>query len=180
MESNPYHSPSANLFGSSATTTAESVPAEAIRKLQGTKPWLRFFGVIMWIAVAFMLLGGVGVIIAGVAGVAAGGGSAAALGGAEAGLLIGVAAAYIVMSFLYIYPAIKIWKSGSAIKRLISSRQPEDLIAALEHQRAFWKFCGIMTILLIVLYIGIIVVMGLGAFGAINGIQGLELPAPTE
>lgn len=179
MESNPYHAPSANLFGSSATTSGEAVPTEAIQKLQATKPWFRFFGVIMWIAVALMLLGGFGMLAGAVIGISAGGQAGAGMA-AQAGILIGMAVAYVILAFLYIYPAIKIWKAGTAIKRLVNSRQPEDLVAALEHQRAFWKFCGVLTILLIVFYIGILVVMGLGAFGMMNGLQGLDLPAPTE
>lgn len=181
MESNPYQTPSANLFGSSAAT-GEAVPSEAIVQLQRTKPWLRFFGVLMWIAVAFMLVGIVVMIGISVSGMAMAAEKGNAFGGAEGGLMIFMAAVYAVIAFLYIYPAIKIWKCGTAIKKLSTSRQPEDLIAALDHQRAFWKFCGIMTILMIILYIGVIVVMSaVGVAGAMGGMKALEsLPAPEQ
>ena len=181
MESNPYQTPSANLFGSSAAT-GEAVPSEAIVQLQRTKPWLRFFGVLMWIAVAFMLFGALAMVAMSIGGAAMATAGNSPFGAAEGGIMLGVAVLYALMSFLYIYPAIKIWKAGTAIKRLSTSRQPEDLIAALDHQRAFWKFVGIMTIFMILLYIGIIVVMGVvGVAGAMGGMEALkDLPAPEQ
>ncbi|HCN79367.1 MAG TPA: hypothetical protein DIT13_19570, partial [Verrucomicrobiales bacterium] len=104
--------------------------------------------------------------------------AATGLGLPEAGIMIGVAALYVVMAFFYIYPAIKIWKTGTAIKKLMASRQPEDLVAALDHQRAFWKFVGIMLIIMIVLYIGMIVAMGVGVAGAMGGMKALEGVTP--
>ncbi|HCN27674.1 MAG TPA: hypothetical protein DIT64_02595 [Verrucomicrobiales bacterium] len=179
MENNPYQTPSANLFGSSSTTTAEAVPGEAIVMLQRTKPWLRFFGVLMWIAVAFMLFGAAAMLAMGIGGAAMAAGSNSPIGAAEGGIMIGLAALYVVMAFFYIYPAIKIWKAGTAIKKLMASRQPEDLVAALDHQRAFWKFVGIMTIIMIILYIGIFVVMGVvGVAGAMGGMKALEGVTP--
>lgn len=166
MDRNPYQAPAANLFGSTLETSTEAVPQEAILQLQRTKPWVRFIGVLMWLVVGFMLLGGVGVVVAGLAGL----GSAVAGGGGarEAGLMMGVATVYALMAVLYIYPVLKIWKFGSSIGRLVASRDPRDLVAALDQQRAFWKFVGIVTLIGMVLY-GVMLVGAIGASLLIGG-----------
>ena len=95
---------------------------------------------------------------------------------AEKGMMVGMAIAYVVMGFLYIYPAIKIWSYGSAIRSLMNSRSPEDLVKALDQQRSLWKFAGILTIILIIIYaVAIIAMIGLGVAvgsGAMKGLPG--------
>lgn len=162
MESNPYTSPSANLFGSASGTTTEGVPQEAITHLQRTKPWVRLIGVFLWIGVVLMLLSGVAIGVASVLGL-----GAAAEGGAgaqQAMMMIAMGVVYGVMSLLYIYPAVKIWKYGTFIGKLVQSRSSEDLVAALDQQRAFWKFVGILFLISIVIYF--VVIVGVIAFGA--------------
>lgn len=179
MESNPYNTPSANLFGSTQGTSSEGVPQEAIVQLQRTKPWLRLIGVVMWIMVGFMLLGALGIVVA--AAIGAGElmkSDMGALGGIG---FIGVAVMYGVMALIYIYPTVKLWKYGTFIGRLSTSRNPEDLIAALNQQRAFWKFAGIMLILMIVLYIVIFigaVVFGAAAASGLNNLPSSGAGAP--
>lgn len=172
MESNPYTSPSANLFGSTSGTSTGVVPQEAITQLQGTKPWVRLIGVIMWIAVVLMLLGGVGVAIAGVAGVGA---AAQGQGGPQAAMMIGMAVGYGFVALLYIYPTVKIWKYGTSIGRLVNSRSAEDLVAALDQQRSFWKFVGILFLITIVIYI--LAIIALVVFGVAAGAGGAK---PTD
>jgi len=169
MESNPYNSPSANLFGSSSQTTTEAVPAEAISQLQRTKPWTRVIGVVTWLVVGLMVLGGAGFAVFALAGLAS-----ANTGAAEKGMMVGMAIAYVVMGFLYIYPAIKIWSYGSAIRNLMNSRSPEDLVKALDQQRSLWKFAGILTIILIIVYaVAIIAMIGLGVAAGAGALKGL-------
>jgi hypothetical protein len=76
--------------------------------------------------------------------------------------------------FLYIYPTIKIWGYGTAIRKLVDSRSADDLVKALDMQRAFWKFIGIMMIILFSIYFLMFVVMiVMGATGVLK-----NLPAP--
>ncbi len=169
MESNPYNSPSANLFGSSSQTTTEAVPSEAITQLQRTKPWVRFFGVMMWIGSMLMLLGGAAFLLLALIGL-----TSPAATGMPKEMMVGMAGGYIVVGFLYIYPTIKIWGYGTAIGRLVSSRSADDLVKALDMQRSFWKFVGIMMIILFSMYFLMFIAMiALGATGALN-----NLPMP--
>jgi hypothetical protein len=167
MESNPYSSPAANLFGSTSGTSAESVSAGVISQLKRTKPWVRFIGVMMWIFVVLMLLVAAGMIIGG-----------SAMGsimektnpGMPAGFMAGMGAMYVLLAFLYIYPAVKIWKYGTSIGKLVLSGSNADLENALDQQRGFWKFIGIMMLIMIIIYaIAIVVMIGFAAAAAASG-----------
>jgi hypothetical protein len=156
---NPYSSPAANLYGATSGGNADAVSPSTIALLSGTKPWVRFMSVLMWIGVAFMLLAGAGMGLVSVMG-AAKSASTGPFGGAE---FIVLAVIYGVMAFVYIFPAIKLWKYANRIGSLGSTRSVVDLDAALNEQRSFWKFVGIMTIIMISLYL--VAVIGFVAFG---------------
>ncbi len=167
MESNPYASPSANLFGSTSGTSADIAPPGAIVQLQRTKPWVRFIGVLLWIMIALMAAVLAFGAVAGAAGLSAlaqsqGGAEgmpAAAQGVAAVSMLVG----FGIMLILYVYPAIKLWKYGTFIGKLVISRSAADLESALDQQRALWKFAGILTIISLCIYAVVIVLAIAGA-----------------
>ena len=143
MESNPYSSPSANLFGSTSGS-AEAVSETTIIHLQKTKPWVRFVGVLTFLAGGLMILGGAALAIFGGTFMAKqdpGLGNTNTVGVAFMGVF------YAIMGGFYIFPAMKLWAYGSKIKDLISTRSVADLEAALAQQRTFWIFVGIMTLI---------------------------------
>ncbi|MCB1278607.1 DUF5362 family protein [Prosthecobacter sp.] len=157
---NPYTSPAANLYGASSGPAADGVSPSTIAMLSATKPWVRFMSVLMWIGVAFMLLGAIGMGAVTALGVTKQT-TTSPFGGAE---LVVMAAIYGLMAIVYIFPAIKLGKYASRIGSLVSTRSVADLDAALNEQRSFWKFIGIMTIIMISLYL--VVVVGFVVFGA--------------
>ena len=117
----------------------------------------------MWIVVGLMLLVATGIGIVG----SMGGEVDAAIkkSGAFGGIpLIGIAIIYAVMSLLYVYPAVKLWSFANRIGSLASTRSVADLDAALNQQRQFWKFFGILVIVMKCAYI--ILIIGFVAFGA--------------
>lgn len=170
MESNPYSSPSANLFSSTGGTVAEAVSQGTINQLQGTKPWVRFMSVLFFIGGIFMM--GIGLIMGvagGVGGMSLPEGQAAAPFGAI-GIVV-IAGIYGLMGLLYLYPAVKMWKYGTKIGDLVNSRSVADLEAALNEQRIVWKFWGVMTIVVIgLMIVGSIVaaVVGIAAASAMS------------
>jgi len=78
--------------------------------------------------------------------------------------MVVIAVMYGVFAFLYIYPAVKLWAFANRITSLGSTRSVADLDAALTEQRRFWKFLGIMTIIMICLYF--VFIIGMIGFGA--------------
>lgn len=79
------------------------------------------------------------------------------------GMGIGIAVVYGLLSFIYIYPAVKLWKYANAIRDLLRTNSEADLIDALNQQRAFWKFIGILFLSIVALYI--LVIVGAVVFG---------------
>lgn len=167
MESpaNPYSSPAANLFGASTGVSSDIVAASTISQLTGTKPWVRFLSVMMWIGVIFMLLaaGGMGVVAA------IGKGKLASNSPFGDRQFIVLAVVYVFFAILYIIPAAKLWKYANRIGSLAATRSLADLDKALNEQRGFWKFVGVMMIIMLSLYlIAIIGVVALGATAALK------------
>ena len=120
-----------------------------VSELTGTKPWVRFLAVLAFLGAGFTILAGLGV-------------SAAMMKQMGPGaLFIGVL--YVLMGLIYIVPAIKLWKYGSAITQFQYSGSNDHLESALSAQRGFWKITGIMVIVGFVLVI--LFAVGMVIFG---------------
>ncbi|HEY1049481.1 MAG TPA: hypothetical protein VGE39_06990, partial [Prosthecobacter sp.] len=99
MEANPYSTPAANLYGTS-TGGGDVVAASTIAQLAGTRPWVKFLSVLMWIFSVLAILASVGLLIAGLMGVSANGNPGlAAMGG-----LVPLGIFYSLMTLLILYP----------------------------------------------------------------------------
>jgi hypothetical protein len=155
METNPYSSPAVHdplapgAFGETPVSTA------AIQQLADTKPWVRFLSVLIFVGAGFLVLAAAGMLIAGAAGTAMA--MPGRSSGFPAGMGVGLAILYALLAFLYIFPGIKLWKYADHIAVLVRTRRDSDLVAALDQQRSFWKFVGIMTIITLVIYVFVIV-----------------------
>jgi hypothetical protein len=127
----------------------------SVEMLRQTKPWVMVISVLMFLGAGFMLLASL-LMMAG-----------AAFSPSGSGVTAAVAVIYVPMAVLYIYPAVKLWKYGGAINRLVLNRDTSDLEGALEQQKSFWKFSGITALIFIILYIVIFVIaMAVGVMGA--------------
>ena len=140
---NPYSTPVANLYGSTSGGVEDAVSPSTIAQLAGTKPWVRFMSVLMWLLSAVMVILTCVMIFISTTGAFKSGANAAY----NAGFMIGTAVYYGVISFVVIYPALKLWKYANCIAKLMATRSVADLDAALTEQRRYWKFHGIMTII---------------------------------
>ena len=164
---NPYSPPAQSATYGSPPPAAygeqrAGVTDTAVEMLRQTRPWVMFLSIMSFIGSAFMLLGGLSVMALGAL--------APRGNGALPSSVLG--AIYIPMAFLYIYPALKLWGFAGAINRLVASRSTDDLEAALGQQKSFWKFAGIVTIVMVALYglffVGMIAV-GIGAAAGRGG-----------
>lgn len=145
----------------------DSVSAAVIDQLRRTRGWVLFFSVMLWIGAVFLLLGGLAMIGIGLIGAAGSLGDVGGFGAQESGMLVGMSLFYILMAAFYIYPALKLGKYAARIRGLAEVPSEQNLVAALNEQRAFWKYVGIMVIVLFALYILVFVVaMVVGVAGA--------------
>jgi hypothetical protein len=117
----------------------------------------------IFIGAGFMLLAAAGMLMVGMAGASMGARGGAS--GLSAGLGMGIAAIYGAMAFLHIYPGIKLWKFASSIAALLRSGSDADLVEALNQQRAFWRFTGIVILVIMILYA--LVIVGMIFFGSL-------------
>jgi len=86
------------------------------------------------------------------------------------GMIAGIGAFYLLFALLYIYPSMRLWQYASSITQLQNSEQIIDLETALNKQRSFWKFVGLMITIILGLYLLIFVgAIVIGAAGAIGG-----------
>jgi hypothetical protein len=120
-----------------------SVTDSMIQSMRQTRPWVMLFAVLIFISLGFMVLGAIGMMVGG-----------AFMPQTEGGPpLMVMAVIYLVMALLYFFPALFLVRYAGAIGRLTSSRAAGDLEAALAHQKSFWKFVGIVTLVAIVIAI---------------------------
>jgi hypothetical protein len=148
-----------------------TVGAAVVDQLARTRGWTRLFSVLLWIGAAFLILAGGTMMLFGLI---AGGAAEqmeqqlAAIGGA-----LGLGIFYFLMAIFYIYPALKLGGYSSRISDLINAPSETNLIAALNEQRAFWKYVGILMVVMLALYavifIGFLITVGFAAATAGSG-----------
>lgn len=130
---NPYHN---------QTDPLANVPVTPlmIEHLRGTKPWVRFISIVLFISSALIFLGGFAMIFLG--------SSSRIYGGF--GAIIGVV--YILFGILYLAPAYFLHQYASSINDFLQGGGDSAMENALGNQKSFWRFSGILTLVIICLY----------------------------
>jgi hypothetical protein len=106
--------------------------------LIGTRPWVRFVGILTAILAALCAL--VGIVAA-----------FATVTGDRAALLI--AGIYLALATLWGFAAKFLLFYAGSITRAQASLKLDDIAGALEHQKGFWKLIGISTACILVLWL---------------------------
>lgn len=119
-----------------------------IGKLNATQPWLRFIGIMMMIGIVFMTIAAVGMTVVGILMTK----GTIPAGTSSPGLLYSMGILYFVLTALYVFPTLQLLRSARHIRALATDSNNSSMVEALEHQRRFWKFCGIVTIVFLVIY----------------------------
>lgn len=140
---NPYRSPAEDsdtpVVGDES---GQFITYKVLSMLRQTQPWVRFLSVLGFICSALMVLvGSLGFVTMMFAG--------AHRGPAERLLLL----VYIPTGVLYFVPSLFLFRYASRINTLWTTRSVRQLEDALEAQKSFWKFVGILALVVIVLYL---------------------------
>jgi hypothetical protein len=107
--------------------------------LRATRPWTRLFSILGFIGTAVMILTGIAIIL--------GGKIFQTAENAPLPALTGII--NILASIFYLVPSIWLSKYSSAITRFLHGGGAIELGNAIAFQKSFWKFLGIMTVVLI-------------------------------
>ena len=127
----------------------DAIP-EAIEALRATKPWVRFLAVLGFIGTALMILVSLVILV-----------SQHVARGFPAGLRPLVAVGYLLIAILYVVPVVFLNRYASRIGTLLEDQTSDHLAQALEAQKSFWRYVGILALIVTILY-GLIFVLGAG------------------
>ncbi len=126
-----------------------------VEHLRATKPWVRLISVVMFIFAGLIFLGGFLMLFMS---------SSSGMRGYGFGPLVGII--YFVMGGVYLFPAYFLHQYASSIQDLLRGGGDSAMENALESQKSFWRFSGILTLIIICIY-GLIFFFGiLGAMSA--------------
>lgn len=146
----------AYVGGGSAGPEAGVTP-RVVELLVATRPWVLLFAILMFVGAALMALAGVGMLIFGMmSGMGSRGG-----GPGTFGLVGGLI--YVAMALLFFVPALYLSRFASRIATLRATGNVNDLESALDANRAYWKFFGILTCIIFGIYVVIFVMAILSA-----------------
>ena len=153
-----YAAPRGNL--TPGATMAGQVSAGTVQALKETRPWVRLIAIVGMVMTGIMLLAMLAAASFGFFTAAKGGGS---VGGLE---IIVILAMAVPLGFLYFYPIVKLFKYSGAISRLHRSGSVKDLEDALGQQKSFWKFAGILTLIVLLLNLLVFIIALVGGGGS--------------
>jgi hypothetical protein len=111
-----------------------------IDALGSTRPWAMFLSIVGFIFVGLMVLAGMTIMVVSAV-------MPRELKGIP-GIVMGII--YIFMSFFYLVPSIYLFKYASALGRFLDNMLEFEIESALFHQKSFWKFVGIVTIIMFI------------------------------
>jgi hypothetical protein len=132
---------------------SQLIPPGVVTTLARTHPWARFLATLGFVVVGLMLLAG---LAGGVMGFFSGSIQAAAV------MII-----YPIMSLLYFFPSLYLLRFANRTRDFVAHGNPALLEAALESQRALYKFVAIYVIVCMVL--AIVAIIAVGAMGVAAG-----------
>lgn len=132
----------------SANAQSGQVSEEVVGLLRSTKPWVRFLAVLGFIGLALLVLGCFAILVIPLGG---------PMGSMPLGPRIGAAFAYLLMGLVQFPAVLFLNRYAGRIARLAASGDAGDLEDALRAQKSFWKYVGILTLVMMILYILIIV-----------------------
>jgi uncharacterized protein involved in cysteine biosynthesis len=145
----PYHNQK-DPFGDVAVTPL------MVEHLRATKPWVRLVSVIMFIFTGLMFLIGLAMFLIP---------TPKGINSPSFGLL-GIV--YIVMGAFYLVPAYFLHQYASYIRDFLQGGGDSAMESALGSQKSFWRFVGILTLVVICLYALIFIFAMLGAMSMLR------------
>ncbi|MBO6050705.1 MAG: hypothetical protein J6P65_01840 [Bacteroidales bacterium] len=111
--------------------------------VSSTGKWMKFFAVLGCIGIAFLVLCTFFMMVV----------------GAYIPMFSGVMSLrwfsliYIVLAVIYVWPIIYMFRASAAAKLAVESNDNIQMAEFLKNNKSFWKFCGILTIVVLCIYV---------------------------
>jgi hypothetical protein len=147
----PYQPPAASLDVSPGQVSGPpaEVPAPVIALLAETRPWVKLLAVLFFISI------GVAVVAVVVMGLLP--------AGRRMPFSVVAFIPLVVVLLLYIPPALFLWRYAGNIRRLQAGGGLGALQEALASQKSFWKYVGVLVLVIVGIYVLAAVVGLIGA-----------------
>lgn len=163
-EYNPYQPPTSADFGAApveARQPTAEIPESILESLRQTRPWVIFMAVLGFLNAGLLVLMGLVVMVVGSFV------SAPFKNVPIGGVLVGLF--YMILGVIPVVPSILLVRYGTSIGRFLSNPEMDGLADVVARQKSFWRFVGIATAVLVVLYfIGFFVGVVAGVAGAVR------------
>lgn len=134
------------------------VSGEVVGILRSTKPWVRFLSVLGFLGLALLVLGCLAIMVLPVG----------PMGSMPLGPRVGAAFVYLLVGLIQFPAVLFLHRYAGRIASLATSGAPIDLEDALRAQKSFWKYVGILTLVMMILYalvlVGLLIFAGAAAF----------------
>jgi len=137
-----------------------------------TAKWAKFLSIVGFVLIGFMVIGAFAMFAMGGAGsmdemdgmnsMGGGMGMMGAMGAA-----LGVV--YLLVALLYFFPVLYLYKFASKAKQALDGNNTEELTSAFENLKSHYKFVGILTAIVLIIYalfFILAIVAGIGAAAA--------------
>ena len=134
--------PSVHYAGKDGNQEADRAILNYINNaLRGTRPWTRLISILGFVAVAIMILAGIGLLL----------NRKFFPMSEDTPPLMLIGTINFAVSILYLIPSVWLYKYSSAISRFLKGGGAIELGNALIYQKSFWKFVGILTLISLVI-----------------------------
>lgn len=119
--------------------------------INSTCKWMKFFGIVMIVSIAFMILAGIGYMIGGTLLVSAleSVGSHPHMEATIPGVGIITGIYYIIFAIISVFPTIYLLKAAKAGKAAVALHDNSKMAEFAKRTKSYWKFCGILTIVIL-------------------------------
>ena len=159
---NPYESPENLSVPEKPLESRSALTETMLNYLKDASPWLRFIGVLGFIASGLMCIGGIIFMIV----MFAASNFVDDVGGALSGL---IGLIYVPMGALYFFPARFTYKFGAKIRDYRFTNADEDLELAFKNNKSLWKFLGILAIIGLAIIPLFLILALVGGIAAVAG-----------
>jgi hypothetical protein len=154
---NPFKPPRAAVLSSPEPTTLEAraAIAGALEALRATKPWARFLGVLGMVGIALMFL--VSILLSVL--------SRGPFRGMPPRMRVVLPLFYLLIGGFQVPLVVYLNRYATRIGVLLESQAPADLKKALDAQKSFWRYLGIITLVIMCIYaLVLLFALGMAAF----------------
>ena len=148
-DSNPFQTSSTPVAPSESQPEVEAVLYEMADSLAQTKTWVRFLAVLGFIGTGFMVLMFAISLMANVR------------VGAPGPMELVIMTPFFLLFCLI--PSLLMWSYANQISYFLRVTSPAAFSAAITAQKSFWKYVGIMSLIIVIIYGMIFVFAGLAA-----------------